>query len=203
MPSPPPAPRSSPRPQRGAGPGTVSPATARCWPRGTEQRLCGARGRTGHRPTQSRSTREGATALRLGGFCDFLKDMYSSSPEGPSSAVGSAHGGEARRRAALLNSKCPRPCGRGARSPPAEKTFWARGAALLVGMVLAPRHGHQHGQATARERTSLGCSLQPAGRGPPGKPVIVHGTANRAHSPRPGEHGDPSAAPQDAGIRCW
>lgn len=71
MPSPPPAPRSSPR--GGAGPGTASPATAGCWPRGTEQRLCGARGWTGHRPTQRRSTREGATALRLGGFCDFFK----------------------------------------------------------------------------------------------------------------------------------
>lgn len=46
-------------------------------------------------------------------FFFFLKDMYSSSPEGPNSAVGSAHGGEARRRAALLNSECPQPCGRG------------------------------------------------------------------------------------------
>lgn len=142
----------------------------------------------------------------------FLKDMYSSSPEGPNSAVGSAHGGKERRRAALLNSKCPQPCGRGGGG--GQKP--TRGGDIrgpvpgellcLVGTGQAPRPSQpQHGQATAQERTNLGRSRV---RGSPGKPLIVHGKANRAHSPGHGKHGDPRAALQDGvqlypGVRCW
>lgn len=57
---------------------------------------------------------EGATASGEVGFVVYLfKSRVRLQPKGPDSAVGSAQGGEARRRAALLNSKSPQPYGRG------------------------------------------------------------------------------------------
>lgn len=101
-----------------------------------------------------------------------------------------------------------------ARSPPRGGDIWGPVPRELLCWWGRSRphtpasHGRRHSQATAPERTNLGCSLQPATRGPPGKPVIVHGKAKRAPSPGLGSTEMPPAAPQDGaqrhpGIRCW
>lgn len=143
-------------------------------PRATELRLHGARaGRHGPRAGARRRERQPVDQEGFVVF-SFLKDTYSSSPEGPSGVAGSARGQEARRRATLLNSKCPRPCGRGWGRPGAHPQRGhsgpcARGAALLAGM------GEDKPQAQPPAREKL-----------LGKPVIVCGNAR---SPQPSPWG--------------
>lgn len=182
-------------------------------PRGTEHRVCGSRGRTGHRPTQSRSTQEGETALRLGGFCGvFFKRHVQLQPRRAQQCCGLSPWRRGEEKGSAAQQQVPSALrkGRGGGQKPTRGGD-IRGPVpgeplCLVGMGQAPRPSQpRHGQATAQERTNLGCSWV---RGSPGKLLIVHGKANRAHSPGPGKHGDPRAALQDGvqlypGVRCW
>ncbi|XP_040391201.1 translation initiation factor IF-2-like [Cygnus olor] len=186
--------RAGPEPPAALAPPREVPAPSPGVPRGSA-----GRGQDRARTSPHRASGPGrAAALSPEGLeaFGFLKDVSSSSPAGPRSAVGSAQGGEARRRAAPLNSECPRPCGRGggSREPPGSPPAGCHGPAPLPVQPVPQRSWPGRGKAWAAASSQLGEGARPG----PGQPLIAHGKPTGPQPP-PG-HGAaprPRAAPQE------